>query len=139
MRAKASSLSGVVMNTRIINASGLYIKWPHLYLFSYSAIIQYYLEHESHHKVNDLVFTHKILHGLIICPKLNEKFVFRNVPYPIRDSRPLLEHCSRSDYNFYSLINRCKRQWNTIPPELQICTNLTSFKNRVKSLYLKFY
>ena len=84
---------------------------------------------ESHQKVNDLVFTHKILHGLINCPQLNKKFVFRNVPYPIRDSRTLLEHCSRSDYNFYSLINRCKRQWNTIPPEVQICTNPTSFKN----------
>ena len=62
---------------------------------------------ESHHRVNDIIFTYKILHNLINCSQLKNKFVYRNLPYPLRDSRRLFEHQSRNDYNFY--ISRAKK------------------------------
>ena len=84
----------------------------------------------SIHKYFDLVYSFKIVNGLLLSPELQDYFRRRDLAYSLRESRQsrFLEGHSRTNFHFFSAGCRLVRSWNDLPLELQECVDLGSFK-----------
>ena len=90
---------------------------------------------KSQFDYNDVLFVKKVFMGLIDSDEIMGLFVRRDIKYDLRFSRCLYESNSKLNYTFYSVVNRLRRLYNVLPPELTLLDNMTNFKADL-SLYL---
>lgn len=87
----------------------------------------------------DYMLMHKIENHKISCVQTISLFMPRDINYPLRCIRPLLEKLYTPNSLFYSTIPRLTRMWNTLSLDLRSITQIGSFKNQIRSLSLKCY
>ena len=88
----------------------------------------------SLHRMQDHMFVYKTLHDYICSDFIKELFGQRQLIYNLRCHRILLEDTTRSNYGFYSSVNRMRRLYNLLPMEIRNVSSIGLFKFRVKSL-----
>ena len=80
------------------------------------------------------MFVYKTLHDYICSDFIKELFGQRQLIYNLRCHRILLEDTTRSNYGFYSSVDRMRRLYNLLPMEIRNVSSIGLFKFRVKSL-----
>lgn len=82
--------------------------------------------------LRDAIFSFKLIHRLVDCDSLCDKFVNREMPYELRSHRQFEETVYRANYVFHSITPRLLRTWHSLPQDLQGLDNLNVFKNLCK-------
>lgn len=90
---------------------------------------------ESVHRYNDVVFTFKILRGLIAVSELRTLFTQRDLSYNLRAARILRESNSDTHFSFLTPVNRLRRLWNALPSNVQSIDSLLSFKQSARLIF----
>ena len=86
----------------------------------------------SYHK---LLCTYKFLNGYSFCP--SGLFTFHHDPNPrLYHSKHLVQPFARTVSFFNSYFVSSVRLWNSLPNEVVLCNNISSFKSNVRSIYL---
>ena len=88
--------------------------------------------HRSYHK---LLCTYKFLNGYSFCP--SGLFTFHHNPNPrLYHSKYLVQPFAKTVSYFNSYSVSSVRLWNSLPNEVVLCNDISSFKSNVKSIYL---
>ena len=96
------------------------------YLVSIKGLFMYY----------NLTVAYKIVCDLLYCSDLRSLFTARDIPYPIRNRRPIQDETHQTTYDFYSPIARPRRAWNSLPQSIHDATCISSFKRLLRNVIL---
>ena len=90
--------------------------------------------HRSYHK---LLCTYKFLNGYSFCP--SGLFTFHHDPNPrLYHSKYLVQPFAKTVSFFNSYFVSSVRLWNSLPNEVVLCNDVSSFKSNVNSIYLSW-
>ena len=89
------------------------------------------------HITNCYVATYKFLNGYSFCP--SGLFTFHHNPNPrLYHSNYLVQPFAKTVSFFNSYFVSSVRLWNSLPNEVVLCNDISSFKSNVKSIYLSW-
>ena len=93
----------------------------------------------SLHSYHDCVLAYLIHKEIIKCETLNSKLSSVDTNYVFRKIRQVFDSVSRTNYSYFSTVDRISRTWNRLPLSLRNISSLCAFKVALRNHIIAYH